>query len=134
VEGDDHNEPVTDAVRGILDGHVILDRRIGEAGRYPAVDVLRSLSRSVPGCNSTDENALTRRARSLLAIHADMADMIRLGAYRPGADPLVDEAVKVAPRIEEMLRQTRSEQTDIAGSFRALQRAMDIESIDGSPR
>ena len=63
VEGDDHNEPVADAVRGIIDGQVVLDRAIAERGRYPAVDVLRSLSRSVPGCNSAEENALTRRAR-----------------------------------------------------------------------
>jgi flagellum-specific ATP synthase len=82
VEGDDHNEPVADAVRGILDGHIVLDRRIAEGGRYPAIDVLRSLSRAVPGCNAPEENALARRARALLALHADMADMVRLGAYR----------------------------------------------------
>ena len=105
VEGDDHNEPVADAVRGILDGHVILDRRIGEGGRYPAVDVLRSLSRAVPGCNSDAENALTRRARAILALHADMADLVRLGAYRAGTDPAVDEAIAVAPRLEAVLRQ-----------------------------
>ena len=64
VEGDDHNEPVADAVRGILDGHVILDRRIAEAGRYPAVDVLRSLSRAAAGCLSAEEMALVRRARA----------------------------------------------------------------------
>src|ERR1700744_4875237 len=92
VEGDDHNEPVADAVRGILDGHIVLERRIAERGRYPAIDVLRSLSRAVPGCNGPDENALARRARALLALHQDMADMVRLGAYRAGSDPAVDEA------------------------------------------
>jgi flagellum-specific ATP synthase len=125
VEGDDLNEPVADAVRGILDGHVVLDRRIAEGGRYPAVDVLRSLSRAVPGCNSTDENALTRRARSILALHADMADMVRLGAYRAGSDPAVDEAVALAPRIEAMLRQARDEGTGIEDSFTALHAAME---------
>ena len=125
VEGDDHNEPVADAVRGILDGHVVLDRRIAEGGRYPAVDVLRSLSRSVPGCNAPEENALTRRARALLALHADMADMVRLGAYRAGSDPAVDEAVALAPRIEAMLRQARDEHTSIEDSFALLRAALD---------
>jgi flagellum-specific ATP synthase len=125
VEGDDLNEPVADAVRGILDGHVVLERRIAESGRYPAVDVLRSLSRAVPGCNSTDENALARRARTILALHADMADMVRLGAYRAGSDPAVDEAVALAPRIEAMLNQSRDEITVIEDSFASLQAAME---------
>ena len=124
VEGDDHNEPVADAARGILDGHVILDRRIGEMGRYPAVDVLRSLSRTVPGCNAAEENDLTRRARNILAVYADVADLVRLGAYRPGSDPQVDEAVQLAPRIETMLRQTRQERSTLAESFAALAQAM----------
>ena len=125
VEGDDHNEPVADAVRGILDGHVVLDRRIAEGGRYPAVDVLRSLSRAVPGCNAPEENALARRARALMALYGDMADMVRLGAYRAGSDPSVDEAVALVPRIEAMLRQSRDERTDVEGSFAALQAAME---------
>jgi len=124
VEGDDHNEPVADAVRGILDGHVILDRRIGETGRYPAVDVLRSLSRAVPGCNSAEENELTQRARTVLALYADMADLIRLGAYRAGSDAAVDEAIRIVPRIEAMLRQGRTEATGIAESFAELRAAM----------
>ena len=128
VEGDDHDEPVADAVRGILDGHVILDRRIGEGGRYPAVDVLRSLSRAVPGCNSAAENALTRRARAILALHADMADLVRLGAYRAGTDPAVDEAVAVVPRLEAVLRQTRDERSTLADSFARLRAA-----IEGKP-
>ncbi|MGI4745121.1 MAG: flagellar protein export ATPase FliI [Janthinobacterium lividum] len=127
VEGDDHNEPVADAVRGILDGHVVMDRRIGETGRYPAIDVLRSLSRAVPGCNSDAENALTRRARALLALYADMADMVRLGAYKAGNDPAVDEAVALAPRIEAVLRQTRNDHTSIKDSFAALADAMTME-------
>ena len=125
VEGDDHNEPVADAVRGILDGHVVLDRRIAEGGRYPAVDVLRSLSRAVPGCNADDENALARRARAILALHADMADMVRLGAYRAGSDPAVDEAVALAPRIEAMLRQERAERTGIEDGFALLHAALE---------
>ena len=124
VEGDDHNEPVADAVRGILDGHVVMDRRIGKSGRYPAIDVLRSLSRAVPGCNSAAENALTRRARALLSLYAEMADMVRLGAYKPGADPAVDEAIALAPRIEAVLRQDRHDSTDLADSFAALANAM----------
>ena len=124
VEGDDHNEPVADAVRGTLDGHVILDRRIAEAGRYPAVDVLRSLSRAAAGCLDTDSLALLRRARGILALHADMADLLRLGAYRAGTDPAVDEAVALAPRIEAMLRQEREERSDLPGSFAALHAAL----------
>ena len=125
VEGDDHNEPVADAVRGILDGHVVLDRKIGESGRYPAVDVLRSLSRTVPGCNEAHENILTRKARQVLALHADMADMVRLGAYRTGSDPAVDEAILLAPRIERMLHQDRDDKMDLRDGFDRLARALD---------
>ncbi len=125
VEGDDHNEPIADAVRGILDGHVVLDRRIAEAGRYPAIDVLRSLSRAVPGCNGEAENALARRARRLLALHADATDLVRLGAHRPGADPEVDAALRLAPRIEAVLRQGRDEATGVEETFRALAEAME---------
>ncbi len=125
VEGDDHNEPVADAVRGILDGHVILDRRIGEGGRYPAIDVLRSLSRTVPGCNGPEENALARRARAVLSLHAEMADLVRLGAYRAGTDPAVDQALRLAPRIEAVLRQPKGESSTLPDAFAALQAALE---------
>ena len=124
VEGDDHNEPVADAVRGILDGHVILDRRIAERGRYPAVDVLRSLSRAAASCLDADETVLLRRARGILALHEDMADMLRLGAYRAGTDPAVDEAVVLAPRIEAVLHQGRTERSPMADCFDRLRAAM----------
>ena len=124
VEGDDHEEPVADAVRGILDGHIVLDRRIAEAGRYPAVDVLRSLSRAAAGCLTAAEGALVKRARALLAIHADMADMVRLGAYKPGADPEVDEAVRVTPRLHAMLGQVPGEKAALHDDFDTLAEAL----------
>jgi flagellum-specific ATP synthase len=132
VEGDDHDEPVADAVRGILDGHVVLDRAIGERGRYPAVDVLRSLSRTVPGCLSADEAVLMRRARALLSLAAEMADMVRLGAYRAGTDPAVDEALRLAPRIEALLAQRKDEpRVGVEESFAALA-AILAEAPDGA--
>ncbi len=124
VEGDDHDEPVADAVRGILDGHVVLDRRIAEGGRYPAVDVLRSLSRAASGCLAPEQAALVRRARALLAIHADMADMVRLGAYKAGADPAVDEAVRIAPKLHAMLTQAPGEHCGFDEGFARLAAAM----------
>ena len=120
VEGDDHNEPVADAVRGILDGHVVLDRRIGEGGRYPAVDVLRSLSRTVPGCLQPEERVAVRRARELLATQAELSDLVRLGAYQPGADPVADQALRLAPKIERLLTQPRGEVSKLDDSFAGL--------------
>ncbi len=124
VEGDDTNEPVADAVRGILDGHVILDRRIAESGRYPPVDVLRSLSRAAQGCLTAEEMDLVRRARGLLALRGEMSDLVRMGAYRMGADPAVDEALLLGPRIEAVLRQDRAEASGLTDSFQSLRDAL----------
>ncbi len=128
VEGDDHNEPIADAVRGILDGHVILDRRIAETGRYPAIDVLRSLSRAAAGCLSEHERALVRRARQVLAVWADSADLVRLGAYRAGADPAVDEALILAPRLHALLTQDRDERITLDDAFSQLADALRIHA------
>lgn len=124
VEGDDHNEPIADAARGILDGHVILDRRIAETGRYPAVDVLRSLSRAAAGCLSPDEMALIRHARQVLALWTESADLVRLGAYRAGTDPAVDEALTLAPRINAFLNQERNSRIGLTDAFALLDDAM----------
>lgn len=120
VEGDDHNEPVSDAVRGILDGHIVLDRNIAQRGRYPAVNILRSISRTMPNCNNGDENRMVERARSLMATYDDMAEMIRLGAYRKGADPHVDEAIKYYPLLEKFLHQLPKEQSTLAEGYAEL--------------
>ena len=129
VEGDDTNEPVSDAVRGILDGHVILDRRIAEAGRYPPVDVLRSLSRAASGCLSPEEAALVRRARGIMAVHADIADLVRLGAYRPGTDAAADEALALMPGIDAVLRQDRSQWTSLTDAFARLKGALEANHV-----
>jgi flagellum-specific ATP synthase len=120
VEGDDHNEPVADAVRGILDGHVVMERRIAESGRYPAIDVLRSLSRLASTCLNEQQTTLIRRARAILSLHADMIDMVRLGAYRAGTDTLVDEAIRLTPAIESALRQGRHERSSFGQAFTQL--------------
>jgi flagellum-specific ATP synthase len=120
VEGDDHNEPVADAVRGILDGHIILDRSIGERGRYPAINILRSVSRTMPGCNNDEENALVRKARRYISTYEDMAELIRLGAYKKGSDAAVDEAIHYYPAIEKFLGQLKTDRTDLAGGYAGL--------------
>jgi len=120
VEGDDHNEPIADAVRGIVDGHIVLDRAIAERGRYPAINVLRSISRTMPACNSDDENAAVQRARQLMAQYDDMAELIRLGAYRRGTDPAVDEAIRHHPALEAFLTQSKDERAALADGYGAL--------------
>ncbi|MFN4281198.1 MAG: flagellar protein export ATPase FliI [Alphaproteobacteria bacterium] len=120
VDGDDHNEPIADAVRGILDGHIVLERAIAERGRYPAINLLRSLSRAMPGCNTEDENKLVSRARELLSAYEDMAEMIRLGAYRPGSDPKTDEAIRYYPALDGFLKQQRHQRADLAGGYDEL--------------
>ena len=120
VEGDDHNEPVTDAVRGILDGHVVLDRDVAERGRYPAINILRSVSRTMPACNTPDQNAIIKRARQLLATYEDMAELIRLGAYKAGSDPLVDEAIKYHEGLEAFLSQDVGETTNLDECYASL--------------
>ncbi|MBI5162717.1 MAG: flagellar protein export ATPase FliI [Magnetospirillum sp.] len=120
VDGDDHNEPISDAVRGILDGHIVLDRAIADRGRYPAVNVLRSVSRTMPACNNDEENVLVSTARRLLATYEDMAELIRLGAYRRGTDPAVDEAMHYYPQLEAFLAQKKTDATDLATCYRRL--------------
>lgn len=127
VDGDDHSEPIADAVRGILDGHVVLDRSIAERGRFPPINVLKSVSRAMPGCNSPRENTVVGRARRLLAVYAEMADLIRLGAYRQGSDPEVDEAIRLQPQLEAFLAQGRSEPGTLDQVYVAL------EAIVGEP-
>jgi flagellum-specific ATP synthase len=120
VEGDDHNEPVADAVRGILDGHVVLERAIAERGRFPAVNILKSLSRTMPGCNAPQEQALVNEARRVLSVYDNMGELIRLGAYKAGSDPEVDKAIKLFPKLEEFLSQGKADRGDLKNGYQQL--------------
>jgi len=120
VEGDDHNEPIADAVRGILDGQIVLDRAIAERNRYPAINILRSVSRTMPNCNNDAENELVNRARALMSTYEDMAELIRIGAYKRGADPAIDEAIQHQPGLEAFLSQIRAERSDLASGYAGL--------------
>ena len=121
VAGSDMEEPVADILRGVLDGHVVLDRAIAERGRFPAVDVLRSVSRSLPQAASTRENALIARARSLLGTYAESELMIRAGLYGPGSDARLDEAVRIFPQLDTFF--TRKS-PDAKQSFSQLSEAL----------
>jgi len=121
VEGDDHNEPIADAVRGILDGHIVMERGIAERGRYPAVNVLRSISRTMPGCVPQAVRPVLQKARELMSVFADMEELIRLGAYRKGSDPQVDRAIAINPALDAFLSQQREERTSIADGYKMLE-------------
>jgi flagellum-specific ATP synthase len=121
VDGDDHNEPVSDAVRAILDGHITLSRQIAERGRFPAVDVLKSISRLQNQLQSPQEKAVALRARRLISLYSNMEELVRIGAYAKGADPEVDEAVRLWPQIEAFLQQDVHEVTNPDESYAKLE-------------
>lgn len=120
VEGDDHNEPVADAVRSILDGHIVMERAIAERGRYPAINILKSVSRTMPGCVPEHAREIVLRARALLSTFGDMEELIRLGAYRKGSDGDVDEAIRLNPALEAFLGQRKGEATSLEEGYQAL--------------
>jgi flagellum-specific ATP synthase len=124
VEGDDHNEPISDAVRGILDGHIVLERTIAERGRYPAINILKSVSRAMPNCNTREEQALVTKARASLAAYDDMAELIRLGAYKNGTNPDVDAAIALNPQLEAFLSQDKQEHVTLTDGYASLDTIM----------
>ena len=132
VEGDDHNEPVSDAVRGIVDGHIVMERDIADRGRYPAINVLKSISRSMPAALTDEQNAVIRRAKQVISTYEDMAELIRLGAYRKGSDPAVDQAIKIYPQIEDFLTQNKNDASTIEESFVRLARILGVGYSDSS--
>jgi len=121
VDGDDHNEPIADAVRGILDGHIVMERAIAERGRFPAINVLKSISRTMPGCQLPHERDVVKSARQTLAAYSDMEELIRIGAYRAGADPVIDRAIALNPALEAFLSQDKEEATSLDEAFATLE-------------
>lgn len=120
VDGDDHNEPVADAVRGILDGHIVMERAIAERGRYPAINILKSVSRTMPRSADPQYWPVIQRAKRVLSTYSDMEELIRLGAYRAGSSAEVDESIKLQPALEAFLTQSKNESTSIAQSYKEL--------------
>ncbi|WP_321501626.1 flagellar protein export ATPase FliI [Breoghania sp.] len=126
VEGDNHNEPVADAVRGILDGHIVMERAIAERGRYPAINVLKSVSRTMPGCVAAEALPVLREARRLMATYADMEELIRLGAYRRGSDATVDLAIDRHDGLEAFLAQRKDEASTIETGYGELANLLEM--------
>jgi flagellum-specific ATP synthase len=120
VDGDDHNEPIADAVRGILDGHIVMQRSIAERGRYPAINILKSVSRTMPKSADPQFWPTIQKARAVMATYADMEELIRLGAYRAGSSPEVDEAIRLHEPLEAFLRQRKDENASLADGYRQL--------------
>jgi flagellum-specific ATP synthase len=121
VEGDDMNEPISDAVRSILDGHVALSRRLAAANQYPAVDILDSISRVAKDVSTTEHNALVAEVRQLLAAYRENEDLINIGAYVKGTNPKIDRAIDRMDHMNAFFRQDISEQTDYDQSLAELQ-------------
>src|SRR6202035_1434622 len=113
VEGDDHTEPVADAVRSTLDGHIVMERAIAERGRYPAINILKSVSRTMPRSADPAYVEVIARARQVMATYADMEELIRLGAYRAGSSPEVDAAIRLHGPLERFLAQSRDDTTSL---------------------
>jgi flagellum-specific ATP synthase len=124
VDGDDHNEPVADAVRGILDGHIVMERAIAERGRYPAINILKSVSRTMPKSADPEFLPIIMRGRQVMATYADMEELIRLGAYRAGSSAEVDEAIRLHEPLENFLRQAKNEATGLEAGYRQLQQIL----------
>ena len=120
VDGDDHNEPVADAVRGILDGHIVMERAIAERGRYPAINILKSVSRTMPRSAHPDYLPVISHARLVMATYADMEELIRLGAYRAGSSEEVDEAIRLHKPLEAFLGQAKDEATGLMEGYQQL--------------
>ncbi|HEX7640068.1 MAG TPA: flagellar protein export ATPase FliI [Burkholderiaceae bacterium] len=126
TEGDDPQDPIADAARGILDGHIVLSRELAESGHFPAIDVEKSISRVMTSVAGREHLAAARLARQAMARVSRARDLIQLGAYAPGADPELDAAVKMAPRLTALLQQDMHEQSTLAESRHQLGKAIQL--------
>lgn len=124
VEGDDHNDPIADSARAILDGHIVLSRKMGEAGIYPAIDVEASISRLVPVLASPEHRAQILRFRHMYSTYMENKDLISVGAYSPGSDRRIDEAIEYWPRILRFLQQDMNESVNFQQSLKQINELM----------
>jgi flagellum-specific ATP synthase len=120
AEGDDQNDPIADAVRAILDGHVVLSRRLAEAGHYPAIDIEASISRTMNDIVSPDQLAAARRFKRLYSTYEQNRDLINIGAYTKGTDKQIDEAIAYYPKLMGFLNQDLNRKTELRSSVQEL--------------
>ncbi len=121
AEGDDQNDPIADAARAILDGHIVLSRRIAESGQYPAIDIEASVSRAMNDITTPDHQAAARQFKQYYSLYQRNRDLISVGAYEPGADEQLDQAIRIMPGMQEFLRQGRESSVDLEQSLTHLQ-------------
>jgi flagellum-specific ATP synthase len=117
VEGDDMQDPIGDTARSILDGHVVLSRKLATSGHYPSIDVLESLSRVVPAITTREQRADATTLRRLLAAYRDIRELVEIGAYAAGSSPDADRALTLMPHIDAFLRQEVDEPTEAAATW-----------------
>ncbi|MCA8888290.1 MAG: EscN/YscN/HrcN family type III secretion system ATPase, partial [Parvularculaceae bacterium] len=129
VEGDDHDEPIADAARAILDGHIVLSRKIAERGRFPSVDILKTVSRGADACLADHRLNLVREARRLASVYDDVGEMVRIGAYRTGANEEVDRAVAFHPLLETFLAQDPAHFADLDDAFDGIEKILSDQEI-----
>jgi flagellum-specific ATP synthase len=122
VEGDELSEPISDAVRAILDGQIVLARRLAERGHFPAIDLPRSISRVMPQITSPKHRVFAQKARELLAAYGEAEDLVSIGAYKKGSLSRLDEALTLMPKLEAFLRQEFEERADPAETLAGLER------------
>jgi flagellum-specific ATP synthase len=127
TEGDDQQDPIADAARAILDGHIVLSRRIAESGHYPAIDVEASVSRVMHEIVSPEHSELARRFRQALSTYQQNRDLISIGAYQRGSDARVDSAIALWPQMQRFLAQGILERVDFSASVRALGESLAVE-------
>jgi flagellum-specific ATP synthase len=120
VDGGDMDEPIADYVRGLVDGHIVLDRKLAERGFYPAIDVSRSISRVASDVVDKPQTVAARKLRAILATYADVQDLIRIGAYVQGSNAQVDKAIELMPRVEKFLKQDVGEHSSFEKTRQAL--------------
>jgi flagellum-specific ATP synthase len=133
AEGDDLTDPVVDASRAALDGHIVLSRSLAMAGHFPAVDVLASVSRVMTDVVSADHRMLARRVREVLSAYKDAADLVEVGAYVSGTNPRVDAALRCISDLNAFLCQEPGERFALAETLNRLRKALDGKPADGKP-
>ena len=133
AEGDDQNDPIVDAARAVLDGHIVLSRELSDAAHYPAIDIAASVSRTRNSVTNQTQQALVKKSLRFASAYNQHADMIRVGMYQQGTDPVLDHAVAIWPRWQQYLQQSTDEKVSLAQSLAQLTAAIEHTPVESAP-